>query len=177
MASQCTKPLCYIRIFCMLIYFVCSEHTTLKNIHCGGGGNRTARYFNFTDCFLIEFAANILPDRMCFTNILTPPLWSPQRDSNPRPTHYKCVALKPLSYAGMVWWVTNCQHGDSSLKRHISTKVGLGGLEPLPEGRDLQSRCRIRTTFNPQVSFIYICCAELFQEEWSSHLRPIIFSY
>ena len=25
--------------------------------------------------------------------------------------------------------------------------MGYGGLEPLPEGRDLQSRCRIRTTF------------------------------
>jgi len=28
--------------------------------------------------------------------------------------------------------------------------VGPGGLEPLPKGRDLQSRCRIRTTFSPQ---------------------------
>ena len=26
--------------------------------------------------------------------------------------------------------------------------VGPGGLEPLPLGRDLQSRCRIRTTFS-----------------------------
>ena len=29
--------------------------------------------------------------------------------------------------------------------------VGPGGLEPLPLGRDLQSRCRIRTTFSPLI--------------------------
>ena len=28
--------------------------------------------------------------------------------------------------------------------------MGTGGLEPLPKGRDLQSRCRIRTAFSTQ---------------------------
>ena len=31
--------------------------------------------------------------------------------------------------------------------------MGAGGLEPLPCGRDLQSRCRIRTTFNTQFDY------------------------
>ena len=32
-----------------------------------------------------------------------------------------------------------------------SPSVGPGGLEPLPLGRDLQSRCRIRTTFSSPI--------------------------
>ena len=50
--------------------------------------------------------------------------------------------------------------------------VGPGGLEPLPKGRDLQSRCRIRTTFRLQ--FLYLVVES---NHFPLHVKQIRFRY